>query len=379
MRIKTIFLATLLVVGLASCGDDVEIIGRGETIPEMVTLRSMYVLSEGTFNHADSRLAYFNLSDQVWDKTAYKSANDDTDLGETAEDLIIYGSKMYITLNGTDQIKVLDAQSQKLLQEITLEQTSDAKVSPRFMVGAKGQVYISTWTRGIVVMDTLDYAIKNEIALTGAFSEEMVRIDDNLYVANSGNALTDGIGGQGTTVSIVSLDSETETGTITVPTNPNKLRASADKKLYVSAWGDFFTTDASISEIDIATKTVVKTWDDVICSQFCVAGNYLYCYHFSYMDFQFHYTRIDRNTRETYPFLSEDQASEIGFQSPYSLSTDPVTQDFYIGDESGLLVHFSKDGGFIDSWKVNPEGQNAMRINHVIFVSKEVLAETITE
>jgi len=43
------------------------------------------------------------------------------------------------------------------------------------------------------------------------------------------------------------------------------------------------------------------------------------------------------------------------------------------------LAHFSNDGGFIDSWKVNPEGQNAMRINHVVFVSKEVPADTDSE
>lgn len=379
MRIKTIFLATLLVVGFASCNDDNDVPTPDSKTPEMVTQRSMYVLSEGTLNHGDARLASYNLTNQVWNKTAYKTANEDADLGDTAEDLIVYGSKMYITLNGSDQVKVLDAQSRKLLQEITLEQTSDAKVSPRFMVGAKGQVYISTWTRGIIVMDTLDYAIKKDIALTGAFSEEMVRIDDNLYVANSGNDVSESIGGKGTTVSIVSLDTETETGTITVPINPNKLRAAADKKLYVSTWGDFFSVEASISEIDIATQAVVKTWDDVKCSQFCVAGNYLYCYHFSYMDYKFHYTRIDRNTRETYPFLSKDQASEIGFKSPYSLSTDPKTQDFYIGDESGLLAHFSKDGGFIDSWKVNPEGQNAMRVNHVVFVSKEVPADAVSD
>ncbi len=375
MRIKTIFLVALLAVGFASCSDDDDVPSNTGNSSEMVTQRGMYVLSEGTLNHGDSRLAYYNLADHTWDLTAFMTSNDDANLGDTAEDLIIYGSKMYITLNGTDQVKVLDAQSRELLQEITIEQTSDAAVSPRFMVGAKGQVYISTWTRGVIVMDTLDYAIKKEIPLSGAFSEEMVRIDNNLYVANSGNEITDGIGGQGTTVSVISLDTDTETGTITVPVNPNKLRASSDNKLYVSSWGDFYMTDASISELNINTLELVKTWDDVKCSQFCVAGNYLYCYHFSYLDFQFHYTRIDRTTGETYPFISEDQASEIGFKSPYSLSTDPETQDFYIGDESGLLVHFSKDGGFIDSWKVNPEGQNAMRINHVVFVSKEVPAE----
>lgn len=43
------------------------------------------------------------------------------------------------------------------------------------------------------------------------------------------------------------------------------------------------------------------------------------------------------------------------------------------------LAHFSNDGSFIDSWKVNLEEPNAMRINHVVFVSKEVPADTYSD
>ena len=118
----------LLAVGFASCSDD-DVPSNTGNSSEMITQRGMYVLSEGTLNHGDSRLAYYNLADQTWDLTAFMTSNDDANLGDTAEDLIIYGSKMYITLNGTDQVKVLDAQSRELLQEITLEQTSDAAVS----------------------------------------------------------------------------------------------------------------------------------------------------------------------------------------------------------------------------------------------------------
>lgn len=329
--------------------------------------RMMYILGEGRMNNADSRLAMYNFNDESLDCQFFISQNEGAKLGDTAQDLLVYGSKAYVLVNVSDKVVVMNAVTGKLIKEVSFAE----KTQPRFAVGANGKVYMSTYMNGVAVMDTTSLEITKNIALSGAFSENIVRIDNNLYVANSGNK-GDSYGGSGTTLSVVSLDSEEETATITVPQNPNRLRVTKDKRLFLSCWGNWTSVDAHLYEIDYTNKEVLASYEDFTCSKMTVTDKYVYCYHFSYMTYQTEYKRLNLATDEVTDYLDSSEPRGYHLQSPYDLAVDPSNNDVFLLDQSGWVLWMNEEGALVKNFELTPDGVNAVNPNCVRFVDYRV-------
>ena len=66
----------------------------------------IYVLSEGLFNLNNSTLMFHSLKNGQTDTDYFRSKNH-RGLGDTANDMAIYGSKLYIVVNVSSQIEVI--------------------------------------------------------------------------------------------------------------------------------------------------------------------------------------------------------------------------------------------------------------------------------
>lgn len=329
--------------------------------------RMMYILGEGRMNQGDSRLAMYNFGDESLDCQFFISQNDGAKLGDTAQDMVVYGSKAYVLMNVSDKVVVMNAVTGKLIKEVAF----DKATQPRFGLGANGKVYMSTYKNGVAVMDTTSLEITKNIALSGAFSENIVQIDNNLYVANSGND-GDSFGGSGTNISVISLDTEEETTTITVPKNPNRLRVTKDKRLFLTCWGDWVTADAHLYEIDYTNKAIITSYEDFTCSKMTVTDKYVYCFHFSYMTYQFQYKRLNLETGEVTDYLDNSKTGDYNLQSPYDLATDPSNNDVFLLDQSGWVLWMNQEGELVKNFELTPDGVNAVNPNCVKFVDYRV-------
>ena len=92
---------SLLLFFLIAC-DDLEdkpslVPGESGDVYETGTAE-MYILSEGLFNQNNSSLARYSFNQQKRTSN-YFSANNQRGLGDTANDMAIYGNKIYIVVN----------------------------------------------------------------------------------------------------------------------------------------------------------------------------------------------------------------------------------------------------------------------------------------
>ena len=67
----------------------------------------MYILSEGLFNQNNSSLARYSFNRQRCTNN-YFSANNQRGLGDTANDIAIYGNKIYVVVNVSSTVEVID-------------------------------------------------------------------------------------------------------------------------------------------------------------------------------------------------------------------------------------------------------------------------------
>src|SRR5699024_10481071 len=86
-------------------------------------LRGMYVLNQGNMNSNKSSLDYLDFSTGAYRRNIYQEVNPEITLGlgDVGNDIGIYGSKLYIVLNNSNKIDVLDAKTAKKIGQIDIQ------------------------------------------------------------------------------------------------------------------------------------------------------------------------------------------------------------------------------------------------------------------
>ena len=111
-QIRFVLPLVALVAGMASCKkDDVN-----SDAPKVAT--GVYVLSEGKFNGNNTTLTYYNFNSGVATTDYFANVNG-SGLGDTGNDLLLYGGKAYIVMNGSSYVEVIDVMTAKELKKIT--------------------------------------------------------------------------------------------------------------------------------------------------------------------------------------------------------------------------------------------------------------------
>lgn len=329
-------------VGMASCEkDDV----TSET-PKVAT--GVYVLSEGLFNNNNSTLTYYNFETGTHTTDYYANVNGQG-LGDTGNDLLLYGGKMYIVVNASSNVRVADVVTAKSLKEIKFETTAGVKRMPRYVVGYKNKVLVSAWDNSIAVIDTTTLEIEKNITV-GANPEQMVVYGDKLYVANSGGLTP----GYDSTVSVVSLSSFTEVMKIKVGLNPNCMAADSANNIYVGCTGDYNAVAPKLVKISTLTNTVIRSADTTVGKiryfdgNLYATGGYLGSEHvrkLSTIDF----------SQSSANFVTDGTTITMA----YGLNVDVNSGDVYVTDakdyiSSGEVFCFDKTGKKKFSFKVTP-------------------------
>lgn len=234
-----------------------------------------YVLSEGNFGSNNTKLAFYTVatSQVTGDFFLQQNPTLTAGLGDTGNDGIIYGSKLYIIMNGSGNVTVLNAANAAFIKKIT---GFTAFSGPRYAVGTRGKLYVTAYDNSVKVIDTTTLAIVKSIPV-GANPEGIATADHYLYVANSGafNATPD------STVSLIDLNTELEVRKIKVGVNPNKVEVTANGNVFVSSYGNFGSIPASVSIVNTANNTtsVPLGATGFNYSHIRAFGNLLYCYN----------------------------------------------------------------------------------------------------
>ncbi|MFZ9028176.1 MAG: YncE family protein [Crocinitomicaceae bacterium] len=230
--------------------------------PEPVTIEGfnngIVVLCEGLFQQNNSSISWINKSNEAVSNGVFNVVND-RHLGDTGNDLLHYGSKIYVAVNASSTIEILDANTFKASNQVIMEAGGMAK-QPRYLEGHNGKVYISCFDGFVDVLDTVTGTVLNRIAV-GWNPDGMTQLNDYLYVSNSGGL---NFPTMDSTVSVIDLNTDAELIKVTVGLNPGDIEASSNGNIYVISRGDYGAIPSKLVKIDPATFQTTDLLTDVL-------------------------------------------------------------------------------------------------------------------
>ncbi|MDW5289920.1 YncE family protein [Formosa sp. PL04] len=322
-------------------------------------LKGFYVVNEGNMFMNKASLDFMDFESGEYKRERFKDANPNEvgGLGDVANDIGIYGSKMYIVVNASNKVEVLDVKTGEKLKQINVDNC-------RYITFYEGKAYLSTYL-GVIGDPSAPQGQVNEIDTTslsvtrkvdvGRQPEELVAYNNKIYVANSGGYSPPDYE---TTVSVIDIPSFTETKRIEVGINLHRLKIDDEGDLYVSSRGDYFETLSKLYVVDTKTETVKKTFDLAV-SNMTIHNNiaYIYSTEFNYFTGEntISYSKLDTKTETILDGSFIAAGNEDLIQIPYGIAINPDNEDIYITDAKdyvtpGDLYCFDSDGEF--KWKV---------------------------
>lgn len=346
----------VLITLFTGCDDEIHWEDGGDT-PTETSVSGMYILCEGLFNMNNSTLAYYDFTRAEMvsfqdedkrgsDKTSYDffKMQNGRRLGDTANDLQRYGSRLWCAVNISSQIEVMDLKSGKSLRQIPLFNETGIGRQPRSFAFDGGKAYVCNFDGTVARIDTASLAVEALVDV-GRNPDGICAAGGKLYVANSGGLDTKH---PDSTVSVIDIHTFTETGKITLRENPGTILSDAYGNVYAVSRGIYDETkgdyDCRLHRIDSRTDQVVTTYDLPVLS-FTISGSRAYLY--SYRSGEDAVAVMDTRTGQ---IIDENFIKDgTGFQHIYEIAVNPANSDVYICDAqnytvNGLIHCFGTDG-----------------------------------
>ena len=226
-----------------------------------------YVVNAGNMgSNIESSLTAIDYASSTATQNVFKTANGRI-LGNTANDGIVYGNKIYLAVDQSNTIEVIDKKTKKSIKQIkTTELLGNAEgADPRHIIADGGKVYFTTYGGYVAAVDTTDFALQKKWQV-GNYPEGLVIGNGNLYVANSNYAAGGG------NISCINLSNDkVETKNIEGVNNPTGIYYASgllyvlDNQYYDASWNAY--GENSLRTVNFAEGKSQKVAD----------GNYAVC------------------------------------------------------------------------------------------------------
>ena len=228
-----------------------------------------YVVNSGNmYSNIESSLTAIDYASSTATQNVFKAANGRS-LGNTANDGIVYGDKIYLAVDKENTIEVIDKTTKKSIKQIkTTELLGKAEgAEPRHIIAGGGNVYFTTYGGYVAAVDTTSFALQKKWQV-GSYPEGLVFGNGTLYVANSN------YGAGGGNISCINLSNDNvETKNIEGVNNPTSIYYASgrvyviDNPVYGPA-PDYATTGENALRVVLFDKGK---------SQKVADGNYAVC------------------------------------------------------------------------------------------------------
>jgi len=294
-----------------------------------------YILNQGLFNANNSTLSFYDYTSKQVTPDIFSTANS-RGLGDTGNDVEIYGSKMYVVVNISSTVEVVDSRTAKSIKQIKLFNGANGR-EPRDIVFYKGNAYVTSYDGTVAVIDTTSLTVSKYITV-GRNPEQLTVANGKLYVANSGGL---GFPNFDNTVSVIDLTSLTVVKTLTVTVNPQNVGTDNNGNVYVLSAGDYSSVPSSLAIID-DVQDIVKTQTNFDGSNMIVQGDNAY--------FITSANKIIVYSTKTQTVTNTDFITDgTAITTPYSIAVDHTTGELFVTDaknytSNGTVFAFDKTG-----------------------------------
>lgn len=325
MKHNYILFALAITVIFSSCRKDNDTKPDDQEVASLY--KGLYILSEGSINNNNSSLTYYDYGTKITTANLFFTANG-RGIGDTGNDLQVYGSKMYIVVNVSNTVEVVDAKTAKSIKQISFVNGNVGR-QPRYIVFNKNKAFISSFDGTVAVMDTTTLAIEKYITV-GRNPEKMGIANGKLYVANSGGLDPENYDN---TVSVIDLNTLSEIKKITVTINPRGVIADQYGDIYVLSTGNYGTIKPDMAVIDSKTDLVTQTFANFGGGSMAINGDVAYIAGTTY-DENFNATNYVKlfNVKTEKLLRSNFITDGTVITSPYGINVDPVSGEVFITD-----------------------------------------------
>ncbi len=372
-------------LALYACrGDEVLLPAEQESVPVVYNpdsnITGLYLLNEGNMGSNKSTLDFLDFRSGIYLRNVFPERNPDVvkEMGDVGNDIRIYGNKIYVVLNASHKVDVLDLFTAKKITQIDIPNCRSIRFS-------EGKAYVSSYVGPVAMddnaplgavykVDTASFKIEAKVAV-GYQPEELEIVGKNIFVANSGGYRAPKYDN---TVSVINLAGFRQVKQIPVGINPQRIRADKYGKLWVSIQGDRNKVPSALCVLEKQETSgdySVSGTLDIPCSNMAIHGDSLYLFSISsgFADGKNRaaYSIIDVRTKKVVSgnFITDGTENEI--EMPYGLAVHPENGDIFITDaknyvSSGKLLCYDKTGK--RRWSIRTGDIPA----HIAFVNKDI-------
>lgn len=334
-------LLAITVLALSSCKKD------NNTLPDapLPAVSGVYILNEGYINSDNGTLSYFDLESKKMTNDFFVGANPGKKLGDVANDMGIYGSKLYITVNRSNKVEIMNAESGVVLKTVDIK-------APRFLAFHGKHAFISSYTGKVSVLDTASMIIIKEIE-AGRTSEQLAVSGDKVFVANAGWQDGSTGGEYDNRLSVIDANKLEKITDIEVADNIDRVYVDSKGAVYVNATAIYnfdWTAVLHPSRLFRINPATLKIDKEFEFGAELLAFNGNYAYFFS--------DNLEED--KTLFFEMNTSSFEIKVQNrfedvivPYALAIDPDSEDIWAGGAvTNQAYRFNKQANTMESYPV---------------------------
>ncbi|MEC3877908.1 YncE family protein [Chryseobacterium salviniae] len=216
-------------------------------------IEGVLVLNEGGAGSNNAEISFIS-NQSVVTNDYFKSKNNNAILGDTAQDIKIFGDKIFVVLNISNQIKVINKSDFSLITTI-----SSNLDNPRYIAFSGNKFYVTNWggngsaTNYVSVYNLATYAHETNIPV-GNGPEKIFSKNNKLYVLLKGGF------GLNHFMDIINTATNTVESQVNVGDSPNSI-FEKDNLLYIMSSGDPYspTSFGTLTVYDTAAQNTVSS------------------------------------------------------------------------------------------------------------------------
>lgn len=322
------------------------------------SIRGFYLVNEGNMGSNKCTLDYFDYFTGLYARNFYAERNPNVikELGDVGNDIGIYGSKLYVVVNCSHKVEVLDSRTGTRLGQVDIPNC-------RYVRFYRGKAYVSSYVGPVLIdpdapkgavyeVDTTSLKVTRKVSV-GYQPEEMEIVDDYMYVANSGGYR---VPNYDNTVSVIQMVDFKQVQQIPVGINLHRLKKDRYNKLWVTSRGDYQSRPSRMYVLDKRrgyNQMIVTDTLPFGVSNMAIRGDSLYFYSTEWNNYTqsntITYGIVDVRTKRlvSHNFITDGTEKEITI--PYGIAVHPETGDILVTDaknyvSSGTLYCFDRQG-----------------------------------
>lgn len=345
MKLKHLAYLLVIAVFAAACRKDPQPLPDEQIrVPADPTavVKGFYLVNEGNMNMNKASLDYLNLVDGIYKRNIYNQVNPEVTkgLGDVGNDIAIYGAKLYVVVNVSNKVEVLNAKSGKRIGQIDINNC-------RYITFGNGKAYVSSYLgkvgdpkapNGIVAeIDTTNLTITRTVEV-GRQPEEIAIVNGKLYVANSGGYSPPNYEN---TVSVIDLNSFKELKRIELGINLHRIKADQYGDLYITSRGDYYTIPSKLFVLNTQTDQIKKIFD-LAASNLAIDDDlaYIYSTEWNYLQGEntitYHMIDVKNEVLLDRKFITD--GTEKNIKIPYGIAVNPSNKDVYVTDAKDYVT-----------------------------------------